>query len=350
MMRSSHPHDQRFWAPVVLLSLIGATACSGSQDPELSGPSGTPEVHIPEATEWVDRGSLFEAGEPGDWDLYLWGGFTATAVEKAGEYLLYYQGSSDFREEYDPTVCWRSIGLAHGTLADGLEKFGNAPVLTWRPNDGCEEGAAAGAALVSEDEVLIYYGANTLTGRTTVSADVRLARSGDGRSFRDVGVVLDHSDENLWGHGDELFPVLALSNGAERLLYYVPNGTLNGRQLAVARGTDAGRLDDSQPVRDPAGWPVRVWGPAGYGRVGPSLVALFLKDGPEADTEVRMVDPSEPHLVGDPVRTYSFDDMTQATVLLDEEREMWLMFYRGEGFYGLKTAPLRMNPDRVPAG
>ncbi|MEJ2539638.1 MAG: hypothetical protein P8188_06670 [Gemmatimonadota bacterium] len=317
--------------------VLGSASGSGAQEPEAPA-FGIPEIRIPAEAEWVDRGRLFQAGVEGDWDFLLWGGFTVTAVRLQDEILLYYQGSSSYREEFDPTVCERSIGLAHGDPGEGFEKSGDAPVLTWSPMDGCEEGAAAGAAVVLQDEVLLYYGANTLTSRTQVSADIRLARSDDGRAFRDVGIVVAHDDPGVWGGGDELFPLLTFVDGPSTLLYYVPNGTRFARQLGVATGPAPDRLTESRRVRDPRGRPVTVWGPAGYGRVGPGLVALVLKGGPEADMEVRLVDPSRPDQVSDPVEVYSFGEVSQATVVLDEDLGSWLMFYRGDDFYGLKTA------------
>mgnify|MGYP001545084374 FL=1 len=321
--------------------------CSSCSAQEAQGPAlGAGEIRIPEPVEWVDRGRLLEAGPQGAWDFFLWGGFTVTAVRLQEEYLLYYQGSPSYREEFDPTVCGRSIGLAHGDPAGSFQKYGDAPVRTWRPNEGCEEGAVAGAALVLGNEVFMYYGANTLESRTRVSADIRLAQSEDGRGLRDVGVVLAHDDDDVWGHGDELFPLLAFTDGPSTLVYYVPNGTRFKRHLGVAIGTAPDRLTQSRRVLDPRGRPVPVWGPAGWGRVGPDLVALFLKNGPEADLEVRLVDPSVPHRVSAPVEVYPSDEIRQATVVLDRDLGEWLMFYRGDGFYGLKTAAVRPVEDR----
>jgi hypothetical protein len=31
-------------------------------------------VRIPAHSDWVDYGTILEAGAPGEWDLYLWGG------------------------------------------------------------------------------------------------------------------------------------------------------------------------------------------------------------------------------------------------------------------------------------
>jgi hypothetical protein len=81
---------------VISLGALFAVACSdlpatppaGLPTPRLKpGPSATPtltiptetrtpesQVRIPAHSDWVDYGTILEAGAPGEWDLYLWGG------------------------------------------------------------------------------------------------------------------------------------------------------------------------------------------------------------------------------------------------------------------------------------
>jgi hypothetical protein len=273
-------------------------------------------------------------------------------VKREGAYLLYYQGSDTFRTEYDPTVCHRSIGLAIADSALAFTKLEDNPVLTWAPNGECEEGAAAGAAMVTgEDDVILFFGANTMAGRTKVTADIRFARSSTGKTrFQDLGVVLHHEDPEVWGHGDELFPVLAFGGMDRWLLYYVPNGTLSTRRLGVGWGPAPERITETARVRDGLGRSIPVWGPASYGRVSDDKAALFLKNGPEAPIEVRLVELSSPEVVSDLLETYYFPEVRQAAVLLDVEAGVWLMFYRGEDYYGLKTAPIKRSATSSTAG
>jgi hypothetical protein len=260
----------------------------------------------------------------------------------SGAYHLYYQGSDSYRTEFDPTVCHRSIGLSVETQALEFEKYENNPVLTWLPNGECEEGAAAGAAIAVEGHgLLMYFGANSITSRTTVSADVRLSRSIDGKRFGQSQKVLDHLDANVWGNGDELFPILALKERAVWILYYVANGVSRSRRLGVAWGTSPELLDRTSEVRDPSGDLVPVWGPAGSGVLREGKLALFLKNGPDGILEARTVFSDSPSRVSERLEAYPFEDVRQATVVLDSSSGRWLMFYRGSGHYGLKTAPIR---------
>src|SRR5215204_3665058 len=61
-------------------------------------------IRIPAQADWVDYGIIFEAGVEGEWDYYLWGGFAFSIIKKNDTYYLYYQGSSDYRTEFDETV------------------------------------------------------------------------------------------------------------------------------------------------------------------------------------------------------------------------------------------------------
>jgi hypothetical protein len=53
-----------------------------------------------------------------------------------------------------------------------------------------------------------------------------------------------------------------------------------------------------------------------------------------------------------PVEVYRFEDVQQATIILDEQSGTWFMYYRGENRYGLKLAPagpLDTTPPTAPA-
>ena len=175
---------------------------------------------IPERSDWTDCGPVLEPGQPGEWDLYLWGGFAASVVKRGGTYFLYYQGSDGY-DERDGTVTNRAIGVA--TSPDGLHftKHPQNPVLRFSPTGNHEEGAVSSAVVVDGPMVVMSYGANTWTGRDQVSADARLATSADGVRFTDHGVILDHADRQVWGYGDEIFPVIGvpIRRAAGRLLH-----------------------------------------------------------------------------------------------------------------------------------
>lgn len=305
-------------------------------------PPSTTDIHIPSQSEWVDHGIILEAGAEGEWDYYLWGGFAFSVLKKDGLYFLYYQGSSDYRTEYDETVLWRAIGVA--TSNDGVHftKYEGSPVLTWLPNQKGEEGAvSSGVTLDEEGTFFLYYGANSEISRSTINADVRVASSRDGFNFTDLGKVLDHEDRTVWGYGDELFPVNAIYESGRWIVYYIPNGSPQSGQLGVAYGNGYDTLNRSSMITSNKN-PVSVWGTAGHIKLDAETYALILNNVREGRTEVRLMSPQTPHLLSEPVAVYQFDDVQQATLLLDREKAAWFLYYRThENSYGVKIAPMK---------
>ena len=54
-----------------------------------------------------------------------------------------------------------------------------------------------------------------------------------------------------------------------------------------------------------------------------------------------------PYNLSEPVEIYQFDDVQQATLLLDAEAQTWFMYYRTyENSYGVKTAPVEKETQR----
>lgn len=338
------PHKLRQWRWLLLLfSAAVLLLFTTIYLPFISKPSAT-AISIPEPDDWVDYGTIFTEGNDGEWDRYLYGGFTGTAVKKGGIIYLYYQGADDYSEEFG-TVTWRAIGVA--TSADGLNftKHPANPLLEWFPHDYLEEGAVSAGAFVLDDTVHLIYGANTEETNDLINADGRLATATDAIHFTDQGVVLDHTDPQVWAFGDELFPVIAFADNGRYFIYYIPNGVLQTGKLGVAWGSDLTQLQSAAARSNLM--PVSAWGMGGFARVGENVYALFINNVREARTDVYLVNLNDPANLGAMQQSYQFDDYSQATILLDEERQTWFMYYRSAGAdrYGVKVAPMIAQPS-----
>jgi hypothetical protein len=303
---------------------------------------------IPEQTDWVDHGPIFEAGGEGEWDYLLYGGFTVSVLKKDGIFYLYYQGASGYRTSPDETVTGRAIGVA--TSQDGINftKAENNPVLTWSPTGNGEEGAvSAGAALNSDGNVVIHYGANTAINASSVNADGRVAVSSDGINFSDLGIVLKHDDPAIWGSGDEIFPILSIHDNDQWFVYYLPNGILQSGRLGVAWGEDFDHLTQSSRAR--AGLkPVEGWGTGSAAEISPGEYVIFLNNIRKGTIQAYLMSPTDPAKLSLPVQTYRFDEVQQASIYLDKETRTWFMFYRSEGYYGVKIAPAKEIDEPTP--
>ncbi|MBX3058680.1 MAG: hypothetical protein KF770_19615 [Anaerolineae bacterium] len=303
----------------------------------------TTTIAIPKPDDWVDYGTIFSEGSEGDWDRYLYGGFTGTAVKKDGIIYLYYQGADNYSEEFG-TVTWRAIGVA--SSADGINftRHPANPLIEWFPHDYLEEGAVSAGAFVLDDTVHLVYGANTEETIDLVNADGRLATATDAIHFTDQGIILDHTDPQVWAYGDELFPIIAFTDNGRTYIYYIPNGVLQSGKLGVAWGSDLAQLQ-SAAARSRL-MPVSAWGMGGFARVGENVYALFINNVRETRTDVYLVNLNDPANLGAVQQSYQFDDYSQATILLDEERQTWFMYYRSAGAdrYGVKAAPVIVQP------
>jgi hypothetical protein len=340
-MNAPNSVSTRWW----IHALTGITALNLC----LFSPALLAQMRVPAASEWVDRGLIFSAGQPGSWDLYLWGGFALSAVKKGSTFYLYYQGASGY-DNREATVVGRSIGLATSTTGhDGFDKSPHNPLITWHPTcprNDCEEGAAsAGAFLGTNEEVHVYYGANTMVSASAVNADGRLATAADGQAFGDRGIVLNHNNAAIWGFGDELFPVVGLQATDRFVTYYIPNGTGTNRTLGAAWGASATSLTQSARVTA-GGTPVSAWGGASAVYLGANTYAVFVSVVTASRIDVYTVNLAAPHQFNGPVAAYAFPDMSQGTVLFDPDTSTWFLYYRNtsQDAYGVRTAHLAPAP------
>jgi hypothetical protein len=308
-----------------------------------SGQQGLPDnIAVPAESAWTDGGdTVVAAGQFGDWDYYLWGGFAGTAVKKGSTFFLYYQGCRDYSDTYG-TVTYRAIGLATSTDGINFTKYAGSPVVAWFPNDWLEEGAASGgAAISSSGEVVMYFGANTRQSADLVNADARMAVSSDGYDFTDQGIAIDHTDNSVWGYGDELFPVITYNTGSLWAVYYIPNGSAQRAKLGVVWGPKRDSLINSGPALSGSS-NIDAWGMGACVRISADTLALFVNDVRQKQMRVYKLHENFPDRLTGPVQTYGFSGFAQGTVVLDSDTEKWFMYYRmdGQNAYGVKTAPV----------
>jgi hypothetical protein len=297
------------------------------------------EHKIPSQTDWIDYGPVFYAGELGEWDYQLFGGFTASAVKKDGVFYLYYQGASGYRTWPDETVTWRAIGAA--TSSDGINfiKSEANPLISRFPTGNGEEGAvSAGVAVDHDGNIVIHYGLNTEEDESHVNADTWVAISSDGEIFQNVGIAIHHDDPRIWGSGDEIFPILSIQENDQWYVYYLPNGVVESGLLGVAWGDSYDNLTRSKRTR--AGiLPVQGWGSGSAAKISENTYALFISNIRKGTIQAHKVSLGKPHLLSLPVETYRFEEVYQASIVLDKETRTWFMFYRSDDYYGVKIAP-----------
>jgi hypothetical protein len=311
---------------------------------------------VPSAGDWVEYGVVLEAGPEDSWDALLAGASSpAGVVARDGTYFLYYGGADGLRADGGPRH--RAIGVA--TSPDGVRftKFAGNPVMRHLPTEDEEEGANSAAVTLDEaGRIVMFYGAATHAGPERINADGRVAVSEDGLHFEDLGLrALDHRDPRFWGHGDELFPLAAYRNEGVWYVFYVPNGTAQARDLAVAWGPRPGKLRKSAQVIDgERDDPARMGGTVCD--LGDGTIALFVQRGwrPAVRAEVRLAPASEPQEVSRPIETYDtplWNEETKFfTVFLDRARRTWFLYrLNWKNQFVLHLAPAG-EPDLTPPG
>ena len=289
-------------------------------------PSNTPNpLNVPSLNDW-DGGSLvFSHGAEGEWDAILWGGFANSLIKKGNTYYLYYQGSS-FYDDQCESVAHRAIGVA--TSNDGINwvKSPKNPVITWTKQGSIEEGATSSAAwLGSDGRIYVYYGANTGSG-CNVNTNARLAVSEDGETFQDAGAVLSGTDPDVWGAGDELFPIGVSSYADKWYLYYTPNGVPLSRKLGVAIGNSPDTFTKSMGLNDSN---IPAWGPISAIMNGDESVLITNPNDGSGIINFYQFDANKPALV-QALTSYAIPDCTQASVFYEAGTRHWMMACRDQ--------------------
>jgi hypothetical protein len=293
--------------------------------PTLSPTSSPETLNIPELADWQNPTLAFSHGAEGEWDFILWGGFSNSLIKKGDTYYLYYQGSRYYDEQCE-SVAQRAIGVA--TSTDGIHwtKSEQNPIISWSSQGSIEEGAVSAAAWVGEDgRVYLYYGANTGSG-CNVNANARLAVSEDGVNFQDLGEVLSGMDPNVWGSGDEIFPIGVYSYQNRWYLYYTPNGVALSRKLGVAIGESPTTFGQTFGLNDST---LPAWGPVSVIVAGPDSVLITNpNDGvtPMSFYRFSADNPSAVQIHD----AYTVPNCAQASVIHDTSTASWMMSCRDQ--------------------
>jgi hypothetical protein len=283
-------------------------------------------IVIPSFNDWEAGIVAFSHGTEGEWDHILWGGFANSLIKKGDTYYLYYQGSSSYDNQCE-SVSQRAIGVATSTDGINWVKSTRNPVISWSSQGSIEEGAASSAAWVGEDgKIYIYYGANTGTG-CNVNASVRLAVSEDGENFQDLGEVLSGSDPNVWGSGDEIYPVGAYSYENQWYLYYIPNGVSLSRKLGIASGDNYDNFTQTTGLNDSS---TDSWGPVSILLNGSDAVLFTNPNGGNGPINIYRFNAANPSVIN-LYDSYTLPDCTQSSVIHESNEERWLMSCRDTG-------------------
>lgn len=306
-------------------------------------------VRIPDQSDWTERGVALDAGPEGAWDMRLHGQISPSAMIKRDDtYLLYYVGADGDRST-DGGPRHRALGVATSTDGIRFTRHDANPILTHLPMQNEEEGVFSASAVVDESgHVTLYYGAIWAPNATTesVHSHVALAESPDGIAYENRGYIVQWNDGDVWGHGDELFPVGTFkADDGTWHTYYIAKGHVGSWLLALASGEQPDELPRTQPVLTEGS---EIVGGGDVVGLGDGRIALFLvRDFEENLVEVRTASTDNPAELSEPVATYAFDGFRHAVVFLDRETETWFMYQReAEGDrVVVRTAPMQRASD-----
>jgi hypothetical protein len=351
----------RYWPLLVLGIVISAgfllrpLLTRANQDcTYVPGPPAEGQYALPQQDDWVDYGPVLLSGPPGAWDDGLGAAPTMSAVVRQGDTtFLYYVGFDGLRST-DGWERHRAIGVA--TSADGIRfnKHADSPIITHLPNNNEEESAGGMSVIVDQDGKLTMYWAASNAGNATsqeVIVDVKLATSDDGLAYTTQGDVLNHQDTRVWGYGDELFPVGIFFDGTNWNLYYIAKGLFGIHwDLGLAQGTAPDRLTQTGCVLR-KGDGGNIYGGGSIVEIGPDTYALFLMRNNESRNntppymEARTFSGRSPEQLSAPAATYNFPGFYEGSVVLDQQRRTWFMYYLDEADdYFEWTISLKLAP------
>src|SRR3989338_2414347 len=293
-------------------------------------------IVIPDQADWRDGGTVLSKGVQGSWDYRMEGALSpATVIKKGSTYYLYYIAASGSRScppHCDNGPANRSLGVATSTDGIRFTKYSGNPIIRYQPNGNEEEGLfSAGSTLDVNGDILLYYSACNAGSRfsTSVTCDGYVARSSNGLNFGAQSThtrVLSHSNSNLWGYGDEIFPIGAFYANSNYYVYYITkNGGSISWDLGVAWGTSFNNLGQSSSVITSE---TEIRGGGDPIKIDANNYAMFLvRDPNNFVTEARKFSSTNFRTLGTPVEIYDMNDVIVNTILYDTSTSTWFMYY-----------------------
>jgi hypothetical protein len=188
---------------------------------------------------------------------------------------------------------------------------------------------SAGIVLDTNGDIVIYYGAMKAPNASSisVSSDIRVITSNDGFNFYGDTLVISHSDSNMWGSGDEMFPLGALKHNGVWYVYYTAVARGISWVLGVAWGNSKTNLPNSKEFYKTSSYYTK--GGCDPIPLNSSEFAMFIGQDNDRNVEhidIKKVKYSDPTKISSSVVTYNMDTCSGHVVFNDGPK--WFMYYR----------------------
>lgn len=329
-------------------------AGGGDSSGEDASGDGSPEVVVPSADDFTDRGEVVPLGSSGAWDRRIDGAFNVVGLHKRtdGTLHLYYVGADGDRPD-DGGPRHRRLGAA--TSTDGLtwSRHPDNPLVTYSPNGGVEEGIFSGGMWAEGETLYAMLGAMEGTGGK-VDGSGDLYTSTDGITWSVAAREVIDPRGGAIGD-DENFPFAAYEHEGTKHVFYAAKGRgITNWSASLASGGSWDDLTSHTNLRGQLPFHARAGG--AVIRQSASTYLLPVTNASDERVEIYAFDPTDPTSLT-PVEAWPHGTfgMTATTasnednglLYLDRELETWFFFYvTGSGPDGtgihLATAPARL--------
>lgn len=289
------------------------------------------EILIPERSDWSVPKEVagLRLGSQGFWDDSDPGAVTpCTIVKLSGIYYLYYVGS-DGKRDHDKGPAHRKLGLATSSNGIDFTKYDGNPIFSWSPSNNDEEGIFGAKALLVDGRIYLYINTVSAENATTdqVWADVHLVTSTDGKHFSKPVLVVDHSNADVVGYGDELGPTGIMHKDGKWSLYYFAKGLrVSDWRLCLATGDSSISFGRTKQLIDEKAF----FGSGGdvHWLSNSSIAMFFQKRSDWGRIEVYTALADSPDMLAKARTWDSFAHGEGVTVFLDKQAGKWFMYNR----------------------